>query len=89
MLIVLFKIHLYLQRPMQGTLTLLQAAKIFGEMISKTNYHISTDEVYGSLGAKGFFTEKNKYDPHLYIQHQKHHLIILKGFHNTYRLLSK
>jgi dTDP-glucose 4,6-dehydratase len=27
-------------------------------------YHISTDEVYGSLGKSGFFTEETKYDPH-------------------------
>jgi dTDP-glucose 4,6-dehydratase len=29
----------------------------------KLFYHISTDEVYGSLGAEGFFTEKTAYDP--------------------------
>ena len=27
-------------------------------------YHVSTDEVYGSLGASGLFTEKTAYDPH-------------------------
>jgi dTDP-glucose 4,6-dehydratase len=29
----------------------------------KLFYHISTDEVYGSLGKEGFFTEKTAYDP--------------------------
>ncbi len=30
----------------------------------KLFYHVSTDEVYGSLGAEGFFTEETSYDPH-------------------------
>jgi len=49
-----------------GTLTLLQAAKEFWNknFTDKLFYHISTDEVYGSLGEEGYFTEKTKYDPH-------------------------
>ena len=49
-----------------GTLSLLQAAKEYwGEDSSeKLFYHVSTDEVYGSLGEEGFFTEMTKYDPH-------------------------
>jgi dTDP-glucose 4,6-dehydratase len=33
-------------------------------MEGKRFYHISTDEVYGSLGKEGFFTETTSYDPH-------------------------
>ena len=49
-----------------GTLSLLQAAKQHwnGNFINKLFYHVSTDEVYGSLGEEGFFTEKTAYDPH-------------------------
>ena len=49
-----------------GTLTLLQAAKeTWNENFSnKLFYHVSTDEVYGSLGEEGFFTEETAYDPH-------------------------
>ena len=49
-----------------GTLNLLQAAKEYWEnnFSHKLFYHVSTDEVYGSLGDDGFFTEKTKYDPH-------------------------
>ncbi len=49
-----------------GTLSLLQAAKEHWNMdfINKLFYHVSTDEVYGSLGKEGFFTETSKYDPH-------------------------
>ncbi len=49
-----------------GTANLLNAAKYQWKEISKKNlfYHVSTDEVYGSLGATGFFNEETPYDPH-------------------------
>lgn len=48
-----------------GTANLLNAAKEAwkGNMDGKRFYHISTDEVYGSLGETGLFTEKTSYDP--------------------------
>lgn len=48
-----------------GTLNLLNAAKDCwkGNMEGKIFYHISTDEVYGSLGAEGYFYEDTPYDP--------------------------
>ena len=47
-----------------GTLNLLNAAKnTWKEKEDKLFYHISTDEVYGSLGEKGLFTEETSYDP--------------------------
>ena len=48
-----------------GTMNLLNAAKTIwaGAMEGKRFYHISTDEVYGSLGATGLFTETTPYDP--------------------------
>ena len=49
-----------------GTLTLLDAAKTYwkNSYNDKLFYHISTDEVYGSLGQHGLFTENTRYDPH-------------------------
>lgn len=49
-----------------GTLCLLQAAKEYWDnnFDDKLFYHVSTDEVYGSLGKEGFFTETSNYDPH-------------------------
>ena len=49
-----------------GTLNLLQAAKEHwnGNFSNHLFYHVSTDEVYGSLGEEGFFTEETAYDPH-------------------------
>jgi len=48
-----------------GTMNLLNAAKKQwkGNFEGKRFYHISTDEVYGSLGAEGLFTETTAYDP--------------------------
>jgi len=52
-----------------GTVNLLNAARHIW-LASNTTvknprfYHVSTDEVYGSLGETGFFTEDTSYDPH-------------------------
>jgi dTDP-glucose 4,6-dehydratase len=48
-----------------GTMNLLNAAKNQwrGNFEGKRFYHISTDEVYGSLGSDGLFTETTSYDP--------------------------
>ena len=47
-----------------GTAVLLNAAKqSWKNMEGKLFYHVSTDEVYGSLGETGFFTEETSYDP--------------------------
>ena len=56
----------FAQTNVMGTLSLLQAAKSYWEsnFENKLFYHVSTDEVYGSLGKMGYFTEKTSYDPH-------------------------
>tara|TARA_B100001059_G_scaffold41029_1_gene32998 strand:- start:6911 stop:7957 length:1047 start_codon:yes stop_codon:yes gene_type:complete len=48
-----------------GTIILLNAFKNlwFNNWHDKTFYHVSTDEVYGSLGDSGLFTENTPYDP--------------------------
>jgi len=48
-----------------GTMNLLNVAKNHWKdnFAGKRFYHISTDEVYGSLGADGLFTETTPYDP--------------------------
>ena len=49
-----------------GTVNLLNAARAswHPDYSGKRFYHISTDEVYGSLGREGLFTEETPYDPH-------------------------
>lgn len=49
-----------------GTVNLLNAARIYwkGRNTETRFYHVSTDEVYGTLGEDGLFTEQTSYDPH-------------------------
>jgi dTDP-glucose 4,6-dehydratase len=46
-----------------GTVNLLQTSKDFWKGSEHVFHHVSTDEVYGSLGEEGFFTEKTPFDP--------------------------
>lgn len=56
----------FVKTNVMGTVILLNAAKNIwnGDFHNKRFHHVSTDEVYGSLGETGFFTEQTKYDPH-------------------------
>ncbi|WP_070137802.1 dTDP-glucose 4,6-dehydratase [Crocinitomix algicola] len=46
-----------------GTANLLDVARTTWKADNHIFYHVSTDEVYGSLGTEGFFTETTAYDP--------------------------
>jgi dTDP-glucose 4,6-dehydratase len=72
-----------------GTVNLLNTARFFWNdaMEGKRFYHISTDEVYGSLGEDGLFTEKTSYDPRSPYSASKassDHLV--RAYHHTYGL---
>lgn len=56
---------LFAKTNIQGTLNLLEASRQHWGNNSQEQrfYHISTDEVFGSLGTEGFFNEKTPYDP--------------------------
>jgi len=72
-----------------GTASLLQAAKEAwtSTMENKIFYHISTDEVYGSLGETGFFTEETAYDPRSpYSASKASSDHIVRAFYHTYKL---
>ena len=72
-----------------GTLSLLQAAKKYwnGNFSNHLFYHVSTDEVYGSLGEQGFFTEETAYDPHSpYSASKASSDHFVRSFHDTYGL---
>ena len=72
-----------------GTLSLLQACKnCWGSKLdNKLFYHISTDEVYGSLGGKGLFTENSPYDPHSpYSASKASSDHFVRAFYDTYGL---
>ena len=55
----------FIETNIVGTVNLLNAAREIwkGQEEGKRFYHVSTDEVYGSLGETGFFTEETPYDP--------------------------
>ena len=74
-----------------GTLSLLQAAKLYWESLperydGKKFYHISTDEVYGSLDFNDeLFTEETKYNPHSpYSAAKASSDHFVRAYHDTY-----
>lgn len=72
-----------------GTMTLLNAARESWKdnFTGKKFYHISTDEVYGSLGETGLFTEETAYDPRSPYSASKassDHLV--RAYYHTYKL---
>ena len=72
-----------------GTATMLQVAKEFwkDDFSNKLFYHISTDEVYGSLGDEGFFTEETPYDPRSpYSASKASSDHFVRAFYHTYNL---
>jgi dTDP-glucose 4,6-dehydratase len=70
-----------------GTTNLLQAAKEHwaDDFSDKLFYHVSTDEVYGSLGDTGFFYEDTAYDPRSpYSASKASSDHFVRAYHHTY-----
>ena len=84
----------FIRTNVVGTATLLQAALAYWRTLPDDSarqafrfQHISTDEVYGSLGSEGFFTEQTPYSPHSPYSASKaasDHLV--RAWHDTYGL---
>ena len=83
----------FIQTNVVGTFTLLQAALSHWRMLKGEErerfrfHHVSTDEVFGSLGADGFFTEETPYSPNSPYSASKassDHLV--RAWHHTYGL---
>jgi dTDP-glucose 4,6-dehydratase len=79
----------FIQTNIIGTVNLLHAARNSwkDQFSTKRFYHISTDEVYGSLGEEGFFFENTAYDPRSPYSASKassDHLV--RAYHHTYGL---
>ena len=78
----------FLQTNVMGTLTLLEACRAtWDDFDGKVFHHVSTDEVYGSLGNDGLFTESTPYDPSSPYSASKagsDHLV--RAYHRTYGL---
>ncbi|HZF99420.1 MAG TPA: dTDP-glucose 4,6-dehydratase, partial [Chitinophagales bacterium] len=72
-----------------GTVVLLNAARAAWQdnLEGKRFYHVSTDEVYGSLGETGLFTEDTPYDPHSpYSASKASSDHFVRAYHDTYKL---
>lgn len=76
----------FIQTNIVGTFNLLEMAKARGDKF-KLFHHVSTDEVYGSLGAEGFFREDTPYRPNSPYSASKaasDHLV--RAYHETFGL---
>jgi len=79
----------FVKTNVMGTANLLNVCRQAwkDDMKNKLFYHVSTDEVYGSLGAEGFFTEETAYDPRSPYSASKassDHLVM--AYHHTFNL---
>ena len=78
----------FIETNIVGTVNLLNAARdIWEDKTDKVFFHVSTDEVYGTLGETGFFTEDTSYDPRSPYSASKassDHLV--RAYHHTYGL---
>ena len=78
----------FIRTNIVGTVNLLDSCrKAWDGKEGKRFYHISTDEVYGSLGTDGLFTEQSPYDPRSPYSASKassDHLV--RAYHHTYGL---
>src|SRR3974390_1162084 len=74
-----------------GTFNLLEACRAVWSESKATNgnrfHHVSTDEVYGSLGPKGYFTETTPYAPNSpYSASKASSDMLVRAYHHTYGL---
>jgi len=79
----------FIRTNVMGTANLLNAARMSwkGNMVGKRFYHVSTDEVYGSLGETGLFTEDTSYDPRSpYSASKASSDHFVRAYHHTYGL---
>jgi dTDP-glucose 4,6-dehydratase len=79
----------FIKTNVLGTAILLNACKQSWQnnMENKRFYHVSTDEVFGSLGEEGFFTEETAYDPRSpYSASKASSDHFVKAYYHTYKL---
>jgi dTDP-glucose 4,6-dehydratase len=79
----------FIQTNIIGTFNLLEAVRGFwgSDLVGKRFHHVSTDEVYGSLGATGFFTETTPYAPNSpYSASKASSDFLVRAYHHTYGL---
>jgi len=83
----------FIQTNIVGTFRTLEACRQYWNTLDereKENFrflHVSTDEVYGSLGPTGYFTEETPLDPHSpYSASKAAADLLVKSYHDTYKM---
>ena len=79
----------FIQTNIVGTFNLLEAVRAAwaGNLAGKRFHHVSTDEVYGSLGPSGYFTETTPYAPNSpYSASKAASDFLVRSYHHTYGL---
>lgn len=78
----------FIETNVMGTANLLLAArKHWQDLDGKLFFHISTDEVFGSLGPTGYFTETTPYDPRSpYSASKASSDHFVRAYHHTYHI---
>lgn len=82
----------FIKTNIEGTFTLLETVRRFWlddtkPIVNHLFHHISTDEVYGSLGKEGFFTEQTPYAPNSpYSASKAASDFLVRSYHHTYGL---
>lgn len=83
----------FIETNIVGSYVMLEAARLYWSRLDATAaqsfryHHISTDEVYGSLGPQGFFTEASNYQPNSpYSASKASSDMLARAWHHTYGL---
>ena len=81
----------FIETNISGTFTLLEAARQYWQSINQADtfrfVHISTDEVFGSLGKEGYFDEQTPYDPRSpYSASKASSDMLVRAWHHTFDL---
>ena len=76
---------IFVRTNVHGTFTLLDVARKYWKSEKNRFHHISTDEVYGTLGETGYFTEKTPYAPNSpYAASKAASDMLVRSYHHTY-----
>ncbi|WP_405411545.1 dTDP-glucose 4,6-dehydratase [Maribacter sp. Asnod1-A12] len=75
----------FIKTNIEGTFNLIEIARNYWKSKNNRFHHISTDEVYGSLGENGYFTEASNYQPNSpYSASKASSDFLVRSYHHTY-----
>jgi len=75
----------FIETNIEGTFNLLETARTYWKGTANRFHHISTDEVFGSLGTHGYFSENSNYRPNSpYSASKASSDFLVRSYHHTY-----